>query len=255
MKFRTLTSASVAILLAACGGGSSDDSSANNSTGDSFVPGDTGDASSIMGGWYVVQPGDVFTHVNFFEDGTYTLIDPSGNLEWGTFSRNAAGQLSTQGTYDEEDTGFVGGADGETTIVMNREGDTLMGTFTDDEGTFEIPFQPISTDEFYGTWRSVDTSNQLDMLSVLADGTYSHARVDNDTSSATTGAEKGSFTYDDTTGELTVNVTFDGNGVAGLSSFSAPAKVFLQVAGDTLTVSVDTDGDGVNDEDFVYMQE
>jgi hypothetical protein len=69
--------------------------------------------------------------------------------------------------------------------------------------------------------------------------------------------ELGTYTRDESTGLLTVTQTFDNNGSAGLTDFvgiGAP-NVFADISADTLTVTIDEDGDTQIDETIVFQRQ
>ena len=68
--------------------------------------------------------------------------------------------------------------------------------------------------------------------------------------------ELGTYARDESTGLLTITQTFDNNGSAGLTDFvgiGAP-DVFTDVAADTLTLTIDDDGDTLIDEMIVFQR-
>ncbi|MBX2837891.1 MAG: hypothetical protein KTR35_13610 [Gammaproteobacteria bacterium] len=240
-------------MIVACGGGSSD----NTGTGQEFTPGDTGDASLIFGSWHKSNPDESITFFSFFEDGSYAHIrvdafDEKG-LEYGSYFRNGTtGQISTQPQFDEnQGTGF---SQQETALFLNRVEDALEITGIENGQSVDFGSFPIvQTGGIHGTWRSTDASNDLNMLSFLDNGMFYHAQVDG--AESTSGAEWGTYVYDTPSGELTTTIGQDTNGEAGLSGYQGQARLFLNVAGNVLTLSVDTDGNGESDQDFVYMQD
>jgi hypothetical protein len=94
------------------------------------------------------------------------------------------------------------------------------------------------------------------MIAFFDNGTYFHAEVDRDDPELMSGMELGTYARDESTGLLTITQTFDNNGSAGLTDFvgiGAP-NVFADVAADTLTVTIDDDGDTLIDETIVFQR-
>ena len=68
--------------------------------------------------------------------------------------------------------------------------------------------------------------------------------------------ELGTYARDESTGLLTVTQTFDNNGSAVLTNFvgiGAP-NVFADISADTLTITIDDDGDTLIDETIVFQR-
>ena len=69
--------------------------------------------------------------------------------------------------------------------------------------------------------------------------------------------ELGTYEHDEATGLMMVTTTFDKNGSTGLTDFvgiGAP-NIFVEVVGDTLTATIDEDGDGLIDETIVFQRQ
>ena len=69
--------------------------------------------------------------------------------------------------------------------------------------------------------------------------------------------EPGTYSRESEAGLLTVPQTFDNNGRSGLTDFTgigAP-NIFVVVSGDTLTATIDEDGDTVIDETIVFQRQ
>lgn len=252
--------AGLALALSACGGGGTTNTGPGGGVGGSVTPGDSGDSSSILGSWSATSAGGS-SFWSFSEDGNYIYIneqsdpfDDSEGLEWGTYTRSSTGDVSARVVYDGN--GGAGFSDfpSSGTLSFNLQGNELLLAYYDGQESGQELNQRVSANGIVGTWFDVDNSAQLNMLSFHADGTYLHARVDNDDASRS-GAEKGTYTYDDTTGEIVVSIVFDQNGSAGLAQFVSPAKVFLQADDTTLTGTIDLDGDGMVDEQFNFLRE
>jgi hypothetical protein len=117
-----------------------------------------------------------------------------------------------------------------------------------------VHFRKIVSEGLLGTWLSTTTENDLLMIVFFDDGTYFHGEVDEDDDTEISGMELGTYERDEDTGLLTVSQTFDNNGDTGLTDFTgvgAP-NIFLNIEGDTLTATIDEDGDELIDETIVF---
>jgi len=74
---------------------------------------------------------------------------------------------------------------------------------------------------------------------VFKDGKWVQAQYDTQGSDEIPGFELGDFTWDETTTELSVNLTYDGNGAAG---YDADLKHKASVNGDVLTLEIEGEG-------------
>lgn len=98
---------------------------------------------------------------------------------------------------------------------------------------FDVVAQPPSAARIIGTWSTGDA-----LVAFLADGTYYHLQVANaeDVSEGgASGFERGTYTWDETTGAFTVTTRFDTNGDIGLGDANGEAGLNLSVDGDQLT--------------------
>lgn len=120
-----------------------------------------------------------------------------------------------------------------------------------------IQFRKISSEGLLGTWLSTTTENDLLMIVFFDDGTYFHGEVDEDDDTEISGMELGTYEHDEATGLMTVTMTFDNNGSTGLTDFvgiGAP-NIFVEVSGDTLTATIDEDGDELIDETIIFQRQ
>jgi len=95
------------------------------------------------------------------------------------------------------------------------------------------------------------------MITFFEDGTYFHGEIDRDDPELMSGMELGTYSRDEETGLLTVTQTFDNNGDAGLTDFTgigAP-DIFVHQSGDTLTATIDEDGDTLIDKTIVFQRQ
>ncbi|MFT7579910.1 MAG: hypothetical protein ACI9MR_001577 [Myxococcota bacterium] len=232
-----------------------------------------GDAPSIIGTWVSGQDENDFLTVVFFDDGTYfhgevdfdDETEISG-MERGKYTWDTGdGRLTvTQDGYldNNGDTGltdFAAGTEGprlwvtvtETTLTarVDEDGDDVL------EETLEFTRQPATG--IVGTWRVDIEGMDFLMLTFFQDGSYVLGEIDLNNDPSTRGMEWGDYTTAEGTGMLTASPSFDNNGDAGLSSFvsadTAPF-LFVAVAGDVLTVTIDEDGDDAVDDTVSFTR-
>ena len=103
-----------------------------------------------------------------------------------------------------------------------------------------------------GAWISTLTENDLLSFVFYDDGTYVHLEVDNDDPDEISGMERGSYSIDPETNQITPVISFDRNGVTGLTDSANGGVQLFEVSGDTLTVRFDDDQNGtIEDDEFV----
>lgn len=185
-------------------------------------------------------------------------------MEWGDYTRNSDGIVTTSQVYDENgDTGLTDftGEQGAPSLMASVTDDGLLFEVDEDaNGTIDdsVSFTKQVNNGLVGTWLVTAVDDQLynedDLLMFIfnADGSYIHAEVDDDGS----GMEWGTYTLTES-GMLTVSTTFDSNGDQGLSGFGAEAEgtINFDADGNTLIVSVDEDGDGVTDTQLSFRRQ
>lgn len=228
--------------------------------------------NSIFGTWLATNSSDAdFALLSFFDDLTYIhaevnttdLIAVSG-MEWGSFIRDFIDRTTTSQLFDNN--GSAGLSDFTDQQAPNLrllnsriDEDTLIVSIDTDGDNFSdesISFSRISSEGLLGSWISTTTSAELLTISFFDDDTYFFAEIDRDNPELMSGMELGTYARDESTGLLTITQTFDNNGSAGLTDFvgiGAP-NVFADVAADTLTVTIDDDGDTLIDETIVFQR-
>ena len=115
----------------------------------------------------------------------------------------------------------------------------------------------IVSEGLLGTWVSTTTNAELLSLSFFEDNSYFQAIIDGNNPALMSGMELGTYSRDDSTGLLTVTQSFDNNDNAGFTNFvgmGAP-DLFVQVSGDTLTLTMDNDGDSLIDETIEFTRQ
>ncbi|WP_197466590.1 hypothetical protein, partial [Oleiphilus sp. HI0080] len=177
-------------------------------------------------------------------------------MEWGTYTRNnSTGELTVTQTFDGNgDTGLTDAVNGLTTLFAQVSGDVLTLQFDDNlNGTIEedesLEFSRSASNNLLGVWTTDLTDNDLLAFVFFADGTYVHLEVDEeapiDVSGEPSGMEWGTYTRNNSTGELTVTQIFDGNGDTGLTdAANGLTTLFAQVSGDVLTLQFDDNLNG-----------
>jgi len=226
----------------------------------------------LLGTWRGSGAGRDFALLSFFDDGTYVhavvgdlIMDGISGMEWGSTD------LSSQGFNDSTQRFDNNGSAGLTPFKPTS---SPRWVFSDPSLTSDIDILPIDASEatfglvdenavhfrkivsegLLGTWLSTTTENDLLMIVFFDDGTYFHGEVDEDDDTEISGMELGTYERDEDTGLLTVSQTFDNNGDTGLTDFTgvgAP-NIFVNIEGDTLTATIDEDGDELIDETIVF---
>lgn len=227
--------------------------------------------SNITGVWTTDITDNDFLAFIFFDDGTYVHMEideeapfdemgEMSGMERGTFSRdNTTGQLTITQTFDNNgDTGLNDAADELTTVFAQVSGDTLTLQFDDNQnGTIEedesLELSRSASSDLFGVWTTDITDNDFLAFVFFDDGTYVHMEIDEeepfDETGEMSGMERGTFSRDDTTGQLTITQTFDNNGDTGLNdAVNGSTNLFAQVSSDTLTLQFDDNLNGTIDE-------
>ena len=225
--------------------------------------------ASLVGTWEIASPteSDLFL-LSLFEDGTYVHAEVNdiapnflSGMEWGTYKTVGLGEVTASQILDNNvDTGLsvFDGSGARLRIIAQPSGSLMFSSDTNGDGISDNTFglRRVDSDGLLGTWLSTTTENDLLMIVFFDDGTYFHGEVDedDDTDTEISGMELGTYIHDKSTGLLTVTQTFDNNGTTGLTDFvgvGAP-NIFVDVEGDTLTATIDEDGDELIDETIVF---
>ena len=226
--------------------------------------------SALIGTWEIASPTqlDLFL-LSFFEDGTYlhaevdeTEPNAISGMEWGSFTYIGLGETTaTQFLDNNGDAGlsdFSGDNGSSLRILPQSSGSLMFGPDDNNDGISDGAFglRKIDSEGILGAWISTTTDAELLMIAFFDNGIYFHAEVDRDNPELMSGMELGTYARDESTGLLTITQTFDNNGSAGLTDFvgiGAP-DVFTDVAADTLTLTIDDDGDTLIDEMIVFQR-
>lgn len=227
----------------------------------------------ILGSWsFDGADEDELAGVAFLENNTYIYVqvdkaglasNPENGMEWGSYTIDATTkELKTTQFYD--DNGGTG-LSGPRTRYAHVSGDTALtieidenqnGMIDNDESfTFSRNASDRVTSPnkmLSGLWRMNLGNEELVTLSFLDDGTYVQTQVTGTTSSRDedNGIEWGKYSLK-TNGELKIdNVIFDTNGTSGLSD---DVLRTVQISGNTLTLGVDENNDGVIKSNESYM--
>jgi len=203
--------------------------------------------TTIVGAW-----GNDFAVAVFLNDGHYFSIEQAGpndgpnafdGFERGTYTWNAASKAFAVTTLQDTN-GNIGlsGLNGVPGATVDGTADLL---------TLRIPGAPANTNSaaritgaspIVGAWFAGNAAlpDRSAVLVFLEDGTYFFAQ-DGDSSAATgdpnghDGMERGTYTWNSSTGAFTATPIVDTNGQWGLSHPQGPGTV--SVAGDLLTFS------------------
>ena len=226
---------------------------------------------SLIGTWRIASPTQLdFFLLSFFADGTYvhaevdeTMGNGISGMEWGSFTYVGLGDTTaTQFLDNNGDSGlsdFTGGNGPSLKILPQASGSLLFGPDDNNDGISDGAFglTQIDSEGLLGTWISTTTGVEFLMLTFFGNDTYFHGEVDRNDPALMSGMELGTYSRDGNTGLLTVNQTFDNNADAGLTDFTgvgAP-NIFINVEGDTLTATIDEDGDTVIDESIEFTRQ
>ena len=228
------------------------------------------DNNSLVGTWEIASPTESdLLLLSFFEDGTYVHaevndMEPNflSGMEWGTYSVVGLGETTAAQTLDNNGDAGLSDFDGSgprLRIIAQSSGSLMFSPDNNNDGISDGTFglRRIESEGLLGTWLSTTTENDLLMIVFFDDGTYFHGEVDEDDETEISGMELGTYAHDESTGLLTVTQTFDNNGSTGLTDFvgvGAP-NIFVEVSGDTLTATIDEDGDEQIDETIVFQRQ
>ncbi len=225
------------------------------------------DNQSLIGIWEIASPTDAdFYMLSLLEDGTYVHaevneIDPNflSGMEWGTYDVVGLGEITTTQNFNNNGNAGLSDFDGSgprLRLIAQPSGSLMYAPDTNNDGVSDGVFglRRVDSEGLLGTWISTTTENDLLMIVFFDDGTYFHGEVDEDDDTEISGMELGTYERDEDTGLLTVSQTFDNNGDTGLTEFTgvgAP-NIFVNIEGDTLTATIDEDGDELIDETIVF---
>ena len=225
------------------------------------------DNQSLIGTWEIASPTDAdFYMLSLLEDGTYVHaevneIDPNflSGMEWGTYDVVGLGEITTTQNFNNNGNAGLSDFDGSgprLRLIAQPSGSLMYAPDTNNDGISDGVFglRRVDSEGLLGTWLSTTTENDLLMIVFFDDGTYFHGEVDEDDDTEISGMELGTYERDEDTGLLTVSQTFDNNGDTGLTDFTgvgAP-NIFVNIEGDTLTATIDEDGDELIDETIVF---
>ena len=172
----------------------------------------------------------------FRHDGTYFQVQDDATrpgMERGTFTWNQASTAFSATTL--RDTNGESGLShpaGATTLFIS--GNTLTYT-VDGEGSFSFSRVVNSTaSAIVGSWF---IPGDPTTVTFLADGTYYSTEEEDDAPFGYDGMERGTYTWNSSTGVLTANPSTDTNGDTGLSSL--PVGLAFSVVGNAMTVPDD----------------
>lgn len=225
------------------------------------------DNQSLIGTWEIASPTDAdFYMLSLLEDGTYVHaevneIDPNflSGMEWGTYDVVGLGEITTTQNFNNNGNAGLSDFDGSgprLRLIAQPSGSLMYAPDTNNDGVSDGVFglRRVDSEGLLGTWLSTTTANDLLMIVFFDDGTYFHGEVDEDDDTEISGMELGTYERDEDIGLLTVSQTFDNNGDTGLTEFTgvgAP-NIFVNIEGDTLTATIDEDGDELIDETIVF---
>ena len=182
-------------------------------------------------------------------------IDQDGDPDNGITINSAAISSATQVDFSLSQNDFESSP--AVTNLIQNSGSSNTNLISADEAlaNFEQTLAEegeefIANSNISGLWTNSTTDNDFLALIFFTDGTYIHLEVDEvapiDEMGEMSGMERGTYSRNASTGELTLTQTFDNNGDTGLSDGTT---YFAQVSGDTLTLQFDDNQNGTIDGD------
>jgi hypothetical protein len=172
-----------------------------------------------------------------------------------------SGDIEAVGKFDNNgSTGFVGGP--ISTFVSVSESELLVEFDETGNGAVDRSFQANKAFGYQsgieGTWvGSSVNSDELLLLTFFSNGTYLHAEVN---PNGAAGMEKGTYSRNASTGELTVATSFDNNGDIGLSGFAEDSqgevskKIKAFPSFNQLSLQIDENADDIVDETLGFKR-
>jgi hypothetical protein len=219
----------------------------------------------VIGTWRGSSDDRSFVLLSVFEDGHYIHavtgdlgLNEVPGMEWGTVSLDSQGFGTTTQNFDTNGSAGLSGphsTDSPSWVFQTSPGQVIFPSGTFAEG--RVVLVKIVSEGLLGTWVSTTTNAELLRLSFFEDNSYFQAIIDGNNPALMSGMELGTYSRDDSTGLLTVTQSFDNNGNAGFTTFvgmGAP-DLFVQVSGDTLTLTMDNDGDSLIDETIEFTRQ
>ncbi|KZZ02237.1 hypothetical protein A3744_27635, partial [Oleiphilus sp. HI0073] len=186
-------------------------------------------------------------------------LDEDGNPDNGITIADAAKTVATPVGFELSIIDFESSSAVTTLVANSGSTNTVLISQNDAIAHFEDTLVDAGEDfvansNITGIWTTDLTDNDLLAFVFFADGTYVHLEVDEeapiDVSGEPSGMEWGTYTRNNSTGELTVTQTFDGNGDTGLTdAVNGLTTLFAQVSGDVLTLQFDDNLNGTIEED------
>lgn len=209
-------------------------------TASSRVQVDTNSGTSIIGAWSFgdsAQQGSGV--VVLMKDGTYFHVedteansgDPDG-FEKGTYTWNEqTGAFSATPVFDGNGTVGLSHPSGSVTVTI--AGNVL--TYTDGEGSTALPRVDHMNGSLVGAWQFGEGSSyESRALVFMPNGVYWDAQK-MDPQISPDGIEKGTYSWNEATGRLSVSIGIDTNGSVG---FSDPIDGFTaRVSDDELVIN------------------
>ena len=200
-------------------------------------------SQTLVGSWYLSDAAGHAT-LTFFADGSYMLAedgptagDGHSGMERGTYTWNQTTDVFTASTSVDTngDWGLSSLLAGTTVQIA---GNAL--TFTDTEGPFTLARVMPDTNPIVGSWYFVTNNGHHVTFTFFADGSYMQAEDGTTDGDGHSGMERGSHTWNQTTGAFTASTSADTNGEWGASH--PQGTVTVQIVGNTLTVTDTVEG-------------
>ncbi|MCP3875202.1 MAG: PEP-CTERM sorting domain-containing protein [Desulfobacteraceae bacterium] len=211
-------------------------------------------ASSVVGTWYIGAPGAPGAGgggaiINFLSNGDYFMAEDGvtggggySGMERGTYTWDpATGNVSIIDIFADTN-GEWGFSHPYGPLSIKMAGDSL--TVTDTGGSDSIDREPSLSTSVVGAWYigAPGSGGGGAIINFLSNGDFFIAEDGETDSSGDDGMERGSYTWDAATGDVSItNIFADTNGQWG---FSDPiGDLLINVNGDFLTVADDGGSD------------
>ena len=196
-------------------------------------------AQSIVGGWIGQNLGEARSSavITFLSNGSYfmaedgdSVADPSGHdgMERGTYSWDSTtGAFSATALVDTSGEWGISGSSG----IISVSGNTLTL-----DGQFTFSSVTNTTNRIVGSWfgQNLGEARSSAVITFLSNGSYFMAEDGDSVAdpSGHDGMERGTYSWDSTTGAFSATALVDTSGEWGISGSSG----IISVSGNTLTL-------------------
>lgn len=179
-------------------------------------------AQSIVGSWLIRSAGEAQSDavVTFLANGTYTMaedgestLDPSGKdgIERGNYKWNPTTKAFSVKTVVDTtgQWGFSNAKFNTATVTASKL------VISDNSGRFTLK-RVVGSSKIVGSW-FFKNGTRLSVATFLADGSYFMVQDGSSGRDATSGMERGTYTWDPVSKVFTAEALVDTNGTSGFS--------------------------------------